>query len=117
MADTFYLQNRIQLEINNLERGHVYYSIDEQPEVCARLIAEVIGFDEPPPMPFEEKETGETVAEMIARKVAEKIKEQMRREAIFGYHHSVTVNNWDDAEKAIGLIIERQRELKRRAGR
>jgi hypothetical protein len=102
IPDTFYLQNRIQLEINNLNRGHVYYSIDEQPEVCARLIAQGCWLKFYP---------------MYYAKLWQEVEGEIVKEEIYTHRVSVTVQSWEDVPAAIGLIRERQREFKKGAGR
>lgn len=107
MADTFYLQNRIQLEVNNLQRNHVYYSVDEQPEVCARLIAQGLRGC---------KSSGNIMDDIadgwsqLNQAISEKLKPAVDE---FIHHVSVAVQSWDDVPAAIGLIRERQREFKR----
>lgn len=110
MTDTYYLQNRIQLETNNLQRGHVYYSIDEQPEVCARLVAEAIGI----PEPFGQK--AKKMAEQYMRDSESTIHQyaNMTKEEYWGHRVSVTVQSWDDVPAAIGLIRQRQQDFKKR---
>lgn len=121
--DTFYLQNQIQLELNNLKRGHVYYSIDEQPEVCARLVAEGIDTESES---ADEAELIDEDAPISLKMIAQRFKDarsvegtarEITKEEIYSHRVSVTVQSWDDVPAAIGLIRERQRDFKRGMGR
>jgi len=133
--DPFYTLNQIQMEIRNLERDHVYYSIDEQPEACARLIAQGIrGHKSSGDILEQMKEDTEEVMKQMAdalgfdprqtignlfkgwgKRFAEGF-DQAAAQEIFGHRVSVTVQSWEDVPAAIGLIRERQREFKRGMG-
>lgn len=121
MLDPFYILNQIQVELNNLNRGHVYYSIDKEPEVCAALIAEGIrgyksseGIKVQMAADFAEtiKGLGHKMGEAIAKGFSEGL--NLAKEEIYGHRVSVTVQSWEDVPAAIGLIRERQREFKRK---
>lgn len=117
------------MELNNLERDHVYYSVDEQPEVCARLIAMGRrGHKSSEDILEQIKEDVEEVAKRVADSLGYDPRENigklfndclkgMAKEEPIGHRVSVTVQSWDDVPAAIGLIRERQREFKGGMGR
>lgn len=123
MTDPFYTLNKIDMELNNLNRDHVYYSIDEQPEVCAALIAESYLTKFFPRKWSKSNQEIEGIplnnnqAQEWLEKSFRKTMDKMVKEALFGHRVSVTVQSWDDAPAAIGLIRERQREFKKGMGR
>jgi hypothetical protein len=112
LVDTFYLTNQIQMELNNLKRDHVYYSVDQQPDVCAALIA---GGYWAKFFPMKWAKSNQEVEGLNFG--SENLAKEMLRDAIFGHRVSVTVQSWGDVPAAIGLIRERQREFKRKVGR
>lgn len=126
MTDTYYLQNQIQLELNNLNRGHVYYSVDEQPEMCARLIARGIrGHKSSEDILEQIKENVEEVAKRVVDSLGYDPRENIgklfndclmgtAKEEIYSHRVSVTVQSSEDIGPAIRLIMERQRKFKKR---
>lgn len=99
---------QINFELTNLNRDHVYYSVDEQPKVCTRLIAQGIRGG---------KSSGNIMDDMTdgLEQLKEAIEEKIRPIAEEFIHRvSVTVQSWDDIPAAIGLIKERRRDFKKR---